>query len=74
MLSEDFQPPKSALAILNKDIGYVLDAANREGFPLLLPAVAQQVYKMGMAMGYGRLDDSILIKVIERIAGQDGAV
>ena len=72
MLSEEFTPPKSALAILNKDIGYVLDAADAAGFPLLLPAVAQQVYKMGMAMGYGRLDDSVLIKVIERLAGAGG--
>src|SRR4029453_3103158 len=46
MLSEAFSPPKSALAILNKDMGYVVDAANREGFPLMLPAVAQQFYKM----------------------------
>src|SRR5690242_4498584 len=30
MLAEDFSPPKSALAILNKDMGYVVDAANRE--------------------------------------------
>ena len=71
MLSEAFTPPKSALAILNKDMGYVLDAANRAGFPLLLPALAQQVYKMGMAMGYGRLDDSVLIKVVEKLAGVD---
>jgi 3-hydroxyisobutyrate dehydrogenase len=69
MLSEAFSPPKSALAILNKDIGYVLDAADAEGFPLLLPAVAQQVYKMGMAMGYGVLDDSVVIKVVESLAG-----
>ncbi len=76
MLAESFAPPRSALAILNKDMGYVLDAADRAGFPLLLPALAQQVYKMGMAMGYGRLDDAVLIKVVERLAGadnQDGA-
>ncbi|MCL5996971.1 MAG: NAD(P)-dependent oxidoreductase, partial [Chloroflexi bacterium] len=71
MLSEAFSPPKSALAILNKDMGYVVDAANREGFPLLLPSIAQQVYKMGMAMGYGKLDDSVLIKVVETLAGTD---
>jgi L-threonate 2-dehydrogenase len=71
MLTGEFSPPKSALSILNKDMGYVVDAANREGFPLILPAIAQQVYKMGMAMGYSKLDDSILIKVVEKLAGMD---
>ena len=70
MLSESFTPAKSALSILNKDIGYVIDAANRAGVPLLLPSLAQQVYKMGMAMGYGKLDDSVVIKVIEALAGR----
>jgi 3-hydroxyisobutyrate dehydrogenase-like beta-hydroxyacid dehydrogenase len=71
MLSEAFSPPKSALAILNKDLRYVVDAANQAGHPLLLPSLAQQVYKMGMAMGYGRLDDSVLIRVVEKLAGMD---
>ena len=66
MVSEQFTPPKSALKILVKDLGFVMDTANAMGHPLLLGSVAHQLYKMAHAMGWDSLDDSILIKLMEQ--------
>jgi putative dehydrogenase len=69
MVERAFTPPKSALHILAKDMGYVLDAADGLGYPLVLGSAAHQLYKMAMAQGLANLDDSILIVLAERLAG-----
>jgi 3-hydroxyisobutyrate dehydrogenase len=69
MVSEQFSPPKSALNILVKDLGFVIDTANDIGYPLLLGSVAYQLYKMASIKGWGNLDDSIMIKLMQDIAG-----
>jgi len=69
MVAEDFTPPKSALSILVKDIGFVMDSANSMGHPLILGGVTHQLYKMASAKGWNGLDDSILIKLMQDIAG-----
>ena len=70
MVSEQFTPPKSALKILVKDLGFVMDTANAMGHPLLLGGVAHQLYKMAHAKGWDNLDDSILIRLMEEIVGK----
>jgi L-threonate 2-dehydrogenase len=70
MVSEQFTPPKSALKILVKDLGFVMDTANAMGHPLLLGGVTHQLYKMAHTMGWDNLDDSILIRLMEEITGK----
>lgn len=70
MVSEQFTPPKSALKILVKDLGFVMDTANAMGHPLILGGVTHQLYKMAHAMGWDNLDDSILIRLMEEITGK----
>jgi putative dehydrogenase len=69
MVSEQFSPPKSALNILVKDLGFVVDTANGMGHPLLLGGTAHQLYKMAHLKGWGNLDDSIMIKLMQDISG-----
>jgi 3-hydroxyisobutyrate dehydrogenase-like beta-hydroxyacid dehydrogenase len=69
MISREFEPPKSALAILVKDLGFVVDAADAAQFPLPLGSAAHQLYKMAAAQGWTALDDSILIRLMERMGG-----
>jgi 3-hydroxyisobutyrate dehydrogenase len=70
MVSEQFTPPKSALKILVKDLGFVMDTANAMGHPLLLGGLTHQLYKMAHTRGWDNLDDSILIRLMEEIAGK----
>jgi 3-hydroxyisobutyrate dehydrogenase len=70
MISREFDPPKSALAILVKDLGFVVDAADAMAFPLPLGSAAHQLYKSAAAQGWTQLDDSILIRLMEQMAGQ----
>jgi 3-hydroxyisobutyrate dehydrogenase len=74
MLSRSFTPPKSALHILIKDLGFVMDAADALGHPLPLGSAAHQLYKMAGAMGMKNLDDSILIALQERISSSRDAL
>jgi 3-hydroxyisobutyrate dehydrogenase len=67
MVKRAFTPPKSALSILVKDIGFVVDEADALGHPLVLASAAHQLYKMGSAQGLGQLDDSVMITLIERL-------
>lgn len=72
MVERAFTPPKSALHILVKDLGFVIDAANGLGHPLVLGSAAHQIYKIAAAQGLNDLDDSILIQLAERLAGMGG--
>lgn len=69
MVTENFSPPKSALSILVKDLGFVVDTANNMGYPLILGGVTHQLYKMASIKGWDKLDDSIMIKLMEELAG-----
>jgi L-threonate 2-dehydrogenase len=69
MIERAFTPPKSALHILVKDLGFVIDAANGLGHPLVLGSAAHQIYKIAVAQGLADLDDSILIELAEQLAG-----
>jgi 3-hydroxyisobutyrate dehydrogenase len=71
MLSEEFVPPKSAMNILVKDIGFVVDTANKLGHPLVMASAAQQLFKMASAMGLGQIDDAAMIKLMQQLAGME---
>src|SRR5215213_4632441 len=74
MVERAFTPPKSALHILVKDLGFVIEAANGLGHPLVLGSAAHQIYKIAAAQGLNDLDDSILIELAERMAGMGDKV
>jgi L-threonate 2-dehydrogenase len=68
MLAGDYTP-LSAVEIFVKDLGIVLATGQAERFPLPLAAAAHQLFLMAAAAGYGRLDDSAVVKVFEQLAG-----
>ena len=67
ILAGDYTP-RSAIEIWIKDLGIILDVGKENRFPLPLSAAAHQLYMMAAASGFGRLDDSSVIKVFEKIA------
>jgi len=60
MVSESFSPPKSALSILVKDLGFVMDTANSMGHPLILGSVTYQLYKMASIKGWNNQENILL--------------
>lgn len=62
VLAGDYTP-LSAVDIFVKDLGLVLDAARPERFPLPLAATAHQMFLQASASGFGREDDSAVIKI-----------
>lgn len=73
MIAREFEPPKSALSILVKDIGIVMGEANAARHPLVLGGLTQQLYHLAAAQGWSHLDDAILIRLIEVLAGMGAA-
>ena len=67
ILNDDFTP-HSAVDIWLKDLDLVVDTGKEMRLPMPLAAVAHQLFIMASASGYGRLDDSAVIKVFEKIA------
>jgi 3-hydroxyisobutyrate dehydrogenase len=68
ILDRDFAP-LSAVEIFVKDLGIVLDTGRELRFPLPLAASAHQQFLAAAAAGFGREDDSAVVKVYERLAG-----
>jgi putative dehydrogenase len=62
ILAGDYTP-HSAVEIFVKDLGIVLETGKGAKFPLPLTAAAHQMFLMAAAMGYGRDDDSSVIKI-----------
>jgi 3-hydroxyisobutyrate dehydrogenase len=61
-----------AAALMLKDLGLACDAAQQAGQPVVLGAVAQQLYQMFANRGRGRLDFSAIIESYRRAAPQNG--
>jgi L-threonate 2-dehydrogenase len=59
--------PLSAVDIFVKDLGLVLDTARATKFPLPLSATAHQMFMAASTAGYGREDDSAVIKTFPGI-------
>ncbi len=72
MLEGD-QTPRSAVEIFVKDLGIVLEAGKGLRFPLPIAAAAHQQFLAAAAAGFGRSDDSAVVKVYERLSGIDVA-
>lgn len=68
VLNNDYAP-KSAVDIFVKDLGIVLDAGKREGFPLPVSTAAFEQFVAANAMGLGGEDDAALIKVYSTHSG-----
>ena len=70
MLDGDYTP-LSAVEIFVKDLGIVLDEGRQQRFPLPIAAAAHQQFLAAAAAGFGREDDSAVVKVYEQLAGID---
>ena len=57
--------PGFMVDLMHKDLGLVMTAAAELRLPLALTAVAQQMYALASAQGYGRKDFSAVFKVLE---------
>ena len=67
ILDDDYTP-HSAVEIWLKDLDLVVDSGKEMKLPMPLSAVAHQLFIMAAASGYGRLDDSAVVKVFEKLA------
>lgn len=65
MLERAFTPVKSALDIFVKDLELVREAAEERGFEAPLASAAHRVYLEGSSKGFGREDDSGIVRVFE---------
>jgi len=66
MLDGDYAP-LSAVDIFVKDLGLVLDTGRAVKQALPLAAAAHQLFLMASAAGWGRLDDSAVVKIYEQM-------
>lgn len=66
ILESDYTP-LSAVDIFVKDLGLVLDTARASKFPLPLSATAHQMFMAASTAGFGREDDSAVIKTFPGI-------
>ncbi|EPS71552.1 hypothetical protein M569_03207, partial [Genlisea aurea] len=68
MLENDYTP-LSALDIFVKDLGIVSRECSSRKVPLHVSNVAYQLFLAGSAAGWGRIDDSAVVKVYETLTG-----
>ena len=68
MVSRDFTC-RGELDILIKDLNYVLEMGQSLKLPLFLSAVAREIFQLASGMGWGKEDDSAVVKAIEKMAG-----
>jgi len=68
MLEGDYTP-LSAVDIFVKDLGLVLDTGHEIRQPLPLAASAHQLFLAASGAGWGKLDDSAVVKVFETMGG-----
>jgi 3-hydroxyisobutyrate dehydrogenase len=66
VLAADYTP-LSAVDIFVTDLGLVLDMARSSKFPLPLSATAHQMFMQASTAGFGREDDSAVIKIFPGI-------
>jgi L-threonate 2-dehydrogenase len=66
VLAGDYTP-LSAVDIFVKDLGIVLDLARSSRFPLPLSSTAHQMFMQASSAGFGKEDDSAVIKIFPGI-------
>lgn len=67
MISRDFTGIRMDITI--KDLELETQLAKSLGVPMFMANVAQQVYQMGKASGFGSEDPAAVVKVYERLTG-----
>jgi 3-hydroxyisobutyrate dehydrogenase-like beta-hydroxyacid dehydrogenase len=70
MVSRDFTC-RGELDILVKDLNYILEMGQSVKTPLFLSAVAKEVFQIASRMGWGKEDDSAVVKAVEMMGGRD---
>jgi len=70
MVSRDFTC-RGELDILVKDLTYILEMGQELKTPLFLSAVAKEVFQIASRMGWGKEDDSAVVKALEMMGGRD---
>jgi 3-hydroxyisobutyrate dehydrogenase len=68
MVGRDFTC-RGELDILVKDLNYVLEMGKTVGSPLFLSAVAKEIYQTASRLGWGKEDDSAVVKAVESMGG-----
>ena len=71
MLAREFAPG-FRIDLHHKDMGIALASARSAGVSLPVTGVVAQLVASARAMGYGSLDHSALLKVVEKLSGRDG--
>ncbi|WVF66042.1 hypothetical protein IAT40_000780 [Kwoniella sp. CBS 6097] len=61
--------PKSAMTIISKDIGIVMDEARSLGFPAPMCAISETLFTTAIAAGLIKEDDGLVSKVWEKFGG-----
>ncbi|MGW7536984.1 2-hydroxy-3-oxopropionate reductase [Amycolatopsis sp. NPDC054798] len=69
MVARQFEPG-FRIDLHHKDMGIALAAARQSGVALPLTGLVAQLVAAGRAMGYGSLDHSALLKVVEELSGR----
>jgi 2-hydroxy-3-oxopropionate reductase len=72
MVSREFAPG-FRIDLHHKDMGIAIAAAREAGLALPMTGLVAQLVAAARAQGYGSLDHSALLKVIENISGKDQA-
>jgi 2-hydroxy-3-oxopropionate reductase len=72
LLRHDFRPGGAA-AFQHKDLGFALAAARDEGVALPLTALVDQLYGAVRWSGLGEDDHAVILRVVERLAGEPDA-
>jgi len=62
--------PKSAMTIIAKDIGIVMDEARLNSFPLPMCGVAEQVFTSALGAGMAKEDDGRIVNLWQRYGGE----
>jgi L-threonate 2-dehydrogenase len=73
MLEGDYTSSRSAVDNFVKDLGVVLEIGKTHRFPLPIAAAAHQQFLAAAAAGFGKLDDTAVVRVYEWLAGIDVA-
>ena len=71
MIRHELQPG-FRIDLHHKDLGIVLDSAREAGVVIPVGAVVAQLMAAAKAQGYGDLDHSALILVVEQLSGRSG--
>jgi 3-hydroxyisobutyrate dehydrogenase len=66
MISGDYTPPRSALAIFVKDMGIVHDLGTSLGIPLTVADAARALYERAADVGMAHLDDASVIEIVRQ--------